>query len=262
MLIHALVQFILLPPWAGVALLSLSVRKMRLFPCPVMDGLMCHRRNTNGVLRVQQLFAVPEDVFFCYGVQMVDADAWPHGSSIPQYPVCDGMVFASQVAAIVPCNDPVPELPPLSRLVEVLVQPSVKPKGVSPHFPVQLQIFQPLLIGRQGTELSVGFHRCHPIIPFSCSSSYKSSITHHRNTGIPNNEKVSMVKLLVCVSTHSRKNEDPKIITKTIIPAKIKLFKVILVVLSHAVVFCHSFQYVFVHFLAVLGRFQRLGLGT
>lgn len=202
MLIHALVQFILLPPRAGVARFSLSIRKMRLFPCPVMDGLMCHRRNTNGVLRVQQFVAVPDHIFFRDRIQMVDADAWPHGSSIPQHPVCDGMVFASQVAAIVPCNDPVPELPPLSRLVEILVQPSVKPKGVSPYFPVQLQIRQPLLVGRQLAELGVGFHRCHPIIPFSCSSSYKSSITHNRNTGIPDTEKVSMVKLSVCFSAH------------------------------------------------------------
>lgn len=99
---------------------------------------MRHRRNTNGVLRVKQFFAVLENVIFCYGVYVVDGDLRSDRLSIPQHPVCDGMVFAPQVASHVPGDDPVPELPPLSRLVEVLVQPSVKPEGVLPHLTVQL----------------------------------------------------------------------------------------------------------------------------
>ena len=96
------------------------------------------RRNTNDVLRVKQILAVLKNVIFCYGVYVVDGDLRSDRLSIPQYPVCDRMVFAPQVVSHVPGDDLVPELPPLSRLVEVLVQPSVKPKGVSPHFPVQL----------------------------------------------------------------------------------------------------------------------------
>lgn len=96
------------------------------------------RRNTNDVLRVKQLLAVLENVIFCYGVYVVDRDLWSDWPSVPQHPVCDRVVFAPQVTTHVPGNDPVSELPPLSRLVEVLVQPSVEPKGVSPHFPVQL----------------------------------------------------------------------------------------------------------------------------
>lgn len=96
------------------------------------------RRNTNGVLRVKQLLAVLENVIFCYGVYVVDGDLRSNRLSIPQYPVRDRVIFAPQVASHVPGDDPVSELPPLSRLIEVLVQPSVKPKGISSHFPVQL----------------------------------------------------------------------------------------------------------------------------
>lgn len=125
-------------PWAGVARSSFSVRQLRALPRSVMDHLVRCRRNTNGVLRVKQLLAVLENVIFCYGVYVVDGDLRSDRLSVPQHPVRDRMVFAPQVTTHVPGNDPVPELPPLSRLVEVLVQPSVKPKGISPHFPVQL----------------------------------------------------------------------------------------------------------------------------
>ena len=100
-----------------------------------MDRLVRCRRNTNSVLRVKQLFTVLENVIFCYGVYVVDRDPRSDRLSVPQHPVCDRMVFAPQVTAHVPGNDPVSELPPLSRLVEVLVQPSVKPKGISPPLP-------------------------------------------------------------------------------------------------------------------------------
>ena len=126
------------PPWAGVARSSFSVRQLRALSRSVMDHLVRCRRNTNGVLRVKQLLAVLENVIFCYGVHVVDGDLWPYCLPIPQHPVRDRVVFAPQVTPHVPGNDPVSELPPLSRLVEVLVQPSVKPKGVSPYFPVQL----------------------------------------------------------------------------------------------------------------------------
>ena len=99
---------------------------------------MRRRRNTNGVFRVKQLLAVLENVIFCYRVDVMDGDLRSYRPAIPQHPVRDRVVWAPQVTSHVPGDDPVPELPPLSRLVEVLVQPSVKPKGVSPHFPVQL----------------------------------------------------------------------------------------------------------------------------
>ena len=139
----------LFPPWAGVARFSVSIRHFHILTCPVVDDLMGSRRNTNGVLRIQQFFAVPEDVFFCYGVQVVYADLRPHGDPVPQHPVRDRVICASKVASAVPCNDFVPELPPLPRLVEVLIQPSVKPERVLSHLAVQLQIVQPLLIRRQ-----------------------------------------------------------------------------------------------------------------
>lgn len=148
----------LFPPWAGVARFSISIRQVFLLTCPVVDDLMRRRRNTNGVLRIQQFFAVPEDVFFCYGVQVVDADLRPYRHAVPQHPVRDRVIRASKVASAVPCNDFVPELPPLPRLVEVLVQPPVKPEGVLSYLAVQLQIVQPLLIGRQLAEFSIGFH--------------------------------------------------------------------------------------------------------
>lgn len=78
-----------------------------------MDDLMRRRRNTNGVLRVQQFFAVPEDVFFCNRVDVVDRDFRPDRFSVPDHPVCDRMVLAPKIAAVIPHNDLVPELPPL-----------------------------------------------------------------------------------------------------------------------------------------------------
>jgi hypothetical protein len=114
-----------------------------------MDGFMRRRRNTNGVLRVQQFFAVLEDIFFCNGVQMMNRDLRPDRFSALEHPVRDRVVFASQVAAVVPHDDPVPELPPLLRLIKRLVQPPVKPECVFPNFSVQLQILQPLFKCRQ-----------------------------------------------------------------------------------------------------------------
>ena len=106
-------------------------------------GMLCAMRrprlpSVEEVCAGARRIAVLENVIFCYRVYVVDGDLRSNRLSVPQHPVCDRVVFAPQVATHVPGNDPVSELPPLSRLVEVLVQPSVKPKGISPHFPVQL----------------------------------------------------------------------------------------------------------------------------
>lgn len=69
---------------------------------------------------------------------MMDDDFRPDGNSVPDDPIRNWMVFASKVTAVIPDYDLIPEHPPFPRLVKVLIQPSVKPEGVCPHFPVQL----------------------------------------------------------------------------------------------------------------------------
>lgn len=75
MVSQAVVQFILFPPRAGIARLSISVRHFRILTGPVVDGLVCCCRNADGILRVQQFFAMPEHIVFCNRVQVVNANA-------------------------------------------------------------------------------------------------------------------------------------------------------------------------------------------
>lgn len=69
---------------------------------------------------------------------MVDDNARPDGFTVPYHPVRDLMVRTAKVASRIPYNDPVPECPPLPRLVEVLVQVPVKPERVKSNFAVEL----------------------------------------------------------------------------------------------------------------------------
>ena len=86
---------------------------------------------------------------------MVYRDARPAHLSIVCHNVCDGMVFTPEVASPVPYDDPVPELPPLSRLVKALVQPPVKAKGIVSNRTVQLQIVEAVFKRRILTKLSI-----------------------------------------------------------------------------------------------------------
>ena len=86
---------------------------------------------------------------------MVNNNARPDGLPVSYHPVGNFMVFAREVAPCVPHNDPVPELPPLSRLVKALVQPPVKAKGIVSNRTVQLQIVEAVFKRRILTKLSI-----------------------------------------------------------------------------------------------------------
>lgn len=107
------------------------------------------------VFRVQQCVRVLKHVLFRQRVQMVDNNAQPDGFAVSYHPVGNFMVFAREVAPCVPHNDPVPELPPLSRLVKALVQPPVKAKGIVSNRTVQLQIVEAVFKRRILTKLSI-----------------------------------------------------------------------------------------------------------
>lgn len=123
-----------------------------------MDGLVGRIRHTDHILRVEQCFPVLENILFRQRVDVVYRNARPAHLSAADRDVRDWVVFASEVASSVPHDDPVPELPPLLRAVKVLVQVSVKPEGVLPHLPMQLQICQPLLECPASAHLAVAFH--------------------------------------------------------------------------------------------------------
>lgn len=107
-----------------------------------MDGLVGAVTHAYHVIRVQQCICVPQHVLFGQRVQVVDDDLRPDQLAIPYHPVRDLVLRMCQIAAHVPHNDLVPELPPFSRLVKILIQVPVKPKGVVPHCAVQLQVME------------------------------------------------------------------------------------------------------------------------
>ena len=92
--------------------------------------------HTDHVLRVKQCIRVPDHILFRQRVQVMDDDSRPDGLSVPYHPVHDLVVRARQVASAIPHNDPVPELPPFSRLIEVLIQIPVKPERVVANSPM------------------------------------------------------------------------------------------------------------------------------
>lgn len=158
MLSQAVVQFILFPPRAGVPCCSLAIRHLRPASGAIVDGLVCRIRHADDILRVEQRFPVLENILFRQRVDVVYRNARPAHLSSAGCDVCDRMVFAPEVTASVPHDDPVPELPPLLRAVKILVQVSVKPEGVLSHRPVKLQILQPLLECPTSAHFAVAFH--------------------------------------------------------------------------------------------------------
>ena len=92
--------------------------------------------HTDHVLRVKQCIRVPDHILFRQRGQVMDDDSRPDGLSVPYHPVCDLMVRATKVTPAVPHNDSVPELPPFSRLIEVLIQIPVKPERVVANSPM------------------------------------------------------------------------------------------------------------------------------
>lgn len=94
--------------------------------------------HTDHVLRVKQCIRVPDHILFRQRVQVVDNNARTDGFAASYHPVRDLVLRMCQIAAHVPHNDLVPELPPFSRLVKVLVQVSVKAECIHSHRTVQL----------------------------------------------------------------------------------------------------------------------------
>lgn len=129
---------VLFPPWAGIARLSFLVDRLQDAVIPIMDGLVRPVAYTDYIFWVKQSLRVVQHILFCQWVQMVNYNARTDGDSVPDDPICNGMVFAPHVAAVIPNDNSIPEIPPFSRPVKVLIQPSVKPEGVCPHFSVQL----------------------------------------------------------------------------------------------------------------------------
>ena len=124
------------PPWAGVARSSFRIHGLQDRVVPVVDGLVCPVAHADHILRVKQRIRVADHVFFCQRVQMVDNNARPDGFAVSYRPVRDLVVRTAKVASRIPYNDPVPELPPFSRLIEVLIQIPVKPERVVANSPM------------------------------------------------------------------------------------------------------------------------------
>lgn len=86
---------------------------------------------------------------------MVDDDAWSDKLSVSDNPVRNLMVRNTKVASHVPNNNFVTKHPPLSGLVKVLIQVSVKAKCIMPNSTMQLQIMEPVFKGRILTKLRI-----------------------------------------------------------------------------------------------------------
>lgn len=156
--------YISFPPWAGITRSSLCIYRLQDAVISVVDGLVCPVTHADNILRVKQGIRVLQHVLFRQRVQVVDNNAWSYGLAVPYHPVHDLVVRARQVASAIPHDDPVPERPPLSRLVEVLVQVPVKAKGVIPNFAVELQIMEPVFKCLQSDQFGVSFNT-HPVLP-------------------------------------------------------------------------------------------------
>ena len=152
---------------------------------------MCPVTHADNILRVEQCIRMADHVFFRQRVQMVDNNARPDGFAVLYHPIRDFAVRTAKVASRIPHNDPVPELPPFSRLVKALVQISVKAKSVKSNFAVQLQIMETVFKGRILAKLRV----CLPAHPLStpytsrpwqmpCRSLKDKSVCHAGSQGL------------------------------------------------------------------------------
>lgn len=92
--------------------------------------------HTDHILRVEQRICMANHVFLRQWVQMVDNNARPDRFAVLYHPIRDLAVRTAKVASRIPYNDPVPELPPFSRLIEVLIQIPVKPERVVANSPM------------------------------------------------------------------------------------------------------------------------------
>lgn len=75
-------------------------------------------------------------------------DAWSNKPSASLNPVSNLMIRNAKVTSHVPHNNLIPELPPFSGLVEILVQVPVKAKCIMTNSAMQLQITESVFKGR------------------------------------------------------------------------------------------------------------------
>ncbi len=93
---------------------------------------MCSVRYTNHIVGVKQAFSMLQHVFFCNRVYMMDNDAWSDKLSASDNPVRNLVIRNAKVTSHVSNDNFVTEHPPLSGLVKILVQVSVKAECVMP----------------------------------------------------------------------------------------------------------------------------------
>ena len=95
---------------------------------------------------------------------MVNDDTWSDKFSVSDNPVRNLMVRNAKIAPHVSNNNFVTKHPPLSGLVKVLIQVSVKAKSIKSNFAVELQIVEAVFKGRILAKLSICslIHRCLP----------------------------------------------------------------------------------------------------
>ena len=72
-------------------------------------------------------------VFFCNRVYVMDNDAWSDKLSASDNPVRNLVIRNTKITSHVSNDNFVTEHPPLSGLVKILVQVSVKAKCIMPH---------------------------------------------------------------------------------------------------------------------------------
>lgn len=157
-----------------------------------MDGFVGAVAHAYHVFWVKQRIRVPQHVFLRQRVQVVDDDLRPDQLAIPYHPIRNLVPWMCQIAARVPHNDLVPELPPFSRLVKILVQIPIKSKGIHANGTMQLQIVEAPFKRRILAKLRV----CLPAHPLStpytsrpwqmpCRSLKDRSVCHAGSQGLP-----------------------------------------------------------------------------
>ena len=98
-----------------------------------MNSLMRSVGYANHIIGVEQALSVRQYVFFCNRVYMMNDDAWSNKFSASDNPVRNLMLRNAKVTSHVSNDNFVTEHPPLSGLVKILVQVSVKAECVMPN---------------------------------------------------------------------------------------------------------------------------------
>ena len=115
-----------------------------------MNSIMCVAADTDQKIRIEQILADIQDVSPIDGIHVVYI-----------YPSMDLKAFEAQITAKVPHNNVIAHTSPLKRMIELLIQISIKSNCLLTDSSIQFQIAKSVKKIIQLNQLRVGFNsRC------------------------------------------------------------------------------------------------------